>query len=303
MAKAQISIDRVRELLKTIYSQISNESILPIQSGSSSAVGFTFIDPEGKERVILIRTSGQFAKEVAVRTLLEDSEVPVPQLLNSGKVDDQLDYLIVEKASGVVVDDDASARACLEEVMPIFAKIRGVNHGKKGFGFWDPLSLNAPFDTWKEFMLDITTGDWSICPDQTVVVQAHEIIKSSIGYLPEINALLHGDMSGGNFFVEDGTTSAVIDWEISMYGDPIYEYAYMTVFYPDTLPGVLEALPSIAQTETTHYWERFMCSRLYPLLKYTRMHYLADSPHEHERAKYYDSLLHETVKMYSVNKA
>ena len=294
MAKASIEISVVQDLLQRLYPNTLKGNVVQIKSGSSSAVGFTF-NPD-TELVILFRRKGEFAKEIAVRKLLDNSAVPAPKIIASGEATNILDYLIVEKAEGVVVDDDADVRTCIEAVMPVFTKISSTDHRRAGFGFWNPITLDAPFKTWKEFILDMTTGDWSVCRDQESVYIAHELIKKYLDKLPEQNALLHGDMSGGNFFVGNGKTTAVIDWELSMFGDPIYEYAYMTVFYPDTLTGVLKAIPNIEELDSTNWTERFLCCRLYPLLKYTRMHYLEDSVERQERAKYYENILRETVK-------
>jgi hygromycin-B 4-O-kinase len=95
--------------------------------------------------------------------------------------------------------------------------------------------------------------------------------------LPEERCLLHGDFGFSNALTEDGRLSGILDWGLSLYGDPIYDLARMN-FWAEAMPAGhidwLDAFKEYRRTRSLPQLEnldaRLHCYELYHGLWHAR---------------------------------
>jgi hygromycin-B 4-O-kinase len=115
-------------------------------------------------------------------------------------------------------------------------------------GFGPPLADgNGERDTWREYLL--TVGDdqptlaanpvrgWRTQLDTRPHVartfdRTLDELASLVGACPEIRHLLHSDLLYGNVLVEGDRVSGVFDWGCALYGDFLYDVAWLTFWAP-----------------------------------------------------------------------
>jgi len=110
-----------------------------------------------------------------------------------------------------------------------------------GFGPLDPAQLGAEaarglHDSWRDYVmlrldahLDACRAAGALTAEQTRSAEsAFRQAEPLLAVAP--SALLHGDLGNHNVFVQDGEVSALIDWEDSAAGDPIFDVASWGTF-------------------------------------------------------------------------
>ena len=99
----------------------------------------------------------------------------------------------------------------------------------KGYGIFSTETGNAPFNTWKDYLLDITNKKWDEIKkfkyiDSNLVDNLIIKIKELLPFCKEVRKLRHGDFGTNNIVVNDNLKfSGVIHWDCAGYGDPLYE--------------------------------------------------------------------------------
>jgi aminoglycoside phosphotransferase (APT) family kinase protein len=108
-------------------------------------------------------------------------------------------------------------------------------------------------------------------PDELVEF-AFEVLRDVFPGEPERIVLCHGDYGEGNFLVQDGSVSALLDWEFAHLGDPHDDLAWITVralMFGHELPGfdalVHERYFAVAggapSPERLRYWQAVIVLR------------------------------------------
>lgn len=98
-----------------------------------------------------------------------------------------------------------------------------------GFGDFDP-SGKAPARTWREVLRGtledaeegLPRGLSSRVSDFERMVAAYERL---IDICPEERGLIHGDFGSDNLLAERSRITGVLDWDLAMVGDPLYDVA------------------------------------------------------------------------------
>jgi hygromycin-B 4-O-kinase len=114
-----------------------------------------------------------------------------------------------------------------------------------GFGLWRGADGNAPYATWRDTLRAIATDPpsnrthgWrdrlAQLPESHEVFEAgYERMLSLLDACPERERhLLHSDLLNFNVLVRDDCVSAVLDWGSSMYGDFLWDLAWLTFWQP-----------------------------------------------------------------------
>lgn len=118
-----------------------------------------------------------------------------------------------------------------------------------GYGRFDEKGV-ARLGSWREFISSVYCDelyDWrgfeSKGLDIGVVRKAIAVMKNSVDCL-DIGRprLVHGDIGSYNLLAEGAQISGVIDWSLSLYGDPLYEAANVLFWNEDKLQPLVSAL-------------------------------------------------------------
>ncbi|MEV6416763.1 aminoglycoside phosphotransferase family protein [Kribbella sp. NPDC051718] len=169
----------------------------------------------------LIRTEALFYQ--AAR-----GKAPVPEVIHSGD-----DYLLMTALPGTTmqgVPDDE--RAVLQREL---GGIVSTLHEVTGSAFGYP--QKGLVSTWSEAFLSMVDDVLADASRFAVELprpaeQLRQLVLSRLELLDEVQTprLIHFDLWDGNILVEDGRIVGVIDGERAFWGDPVAEFASLTLF-------------------------------------------------------------------------
>jgi hygromycin-B 4-O-kinase len=173
------------------------------------------------------------------------SNLPIPQVLEVGPVGDGF-FAISERLSGDVLEsiDGARMERLLPSLMETLDAMRLADvSGTTGYGGWGADGIGG-YPTWRAMLLDAGTDD----PSQRThgwrarladsptgdgpFLEALGVLTSLAGDLPEPRHLIHSDFMNRNVLVEDDHVSAVFDWGCAMYGDFLFDLAWIDFWAP-----------------------------------------------------------------------
>ena len=170
--------------------------------------------------------------------------LPIPEVTEIGEAFGGF-HAVSRRVSGVMLDHLGHD----ELVRTLPALFRGLDavraadvSATSGFGRWGA-DGTAPFSSWRDFLLSVadddpatrTFGRASVAAIPTAL-RAFDSAFAQLGELvascPEARHLVHGDLLNRNVLVEAGSLAGVIDWGCSLYGDFLYDIAWLSFWGP-----------------------------------------------------------------------
>ncbi|MFC1413308.1 phosphotransferase family protein [Streptacidiphilus sp. N1-12] len=209
----------------------------PLAMGAWSRAYALAVD--GRELVVRVGHHGEdYLKDAAAATRFASSVVPVPEVLAGGEADG-LCYVVSERMPGTALDDlDAEQ---VERVLPsLLGVLDAIGSadlaGTAGFGIWRS-DGTAPHRGWAEALLEVGE-DRPRFPGWRDTLAASPIgmgpferglrqLQGLVGQLPDLRELVHSDLLSRNVLVSGDTVAGVLDWGNSMYGDSLYDAAWL----------------------------------------------------------------------------
>lgn len=171
--------------------------------------------------------------------------LPIPAVTEIGQAFDGF-YAISERAFGDFIDDldGPGMRAILPSLFAMLDAAREANlSNSTGYGGWGADGAGA-FPTWRAALLAVA-GDAST--DRIArwrerlsasAAASHafdtglERLQDQIEHCPEDRHLIHSDLLHFNVLVSGDRISAVVDWGCAMYGDFLYDIAWLMFWAP-----------------------------------------------------------------------
>ncbi len=213
----------------------TNIELFPVVEGMESQVySYTL---NGKNYIFRINPNLEgFRKDDYAYKNFNNNTIPIPKVIDYGKYNDTHYYCISEKANGITFEDSTEevVESLLKDITDIMIAINNIDiSNTMGYGVLDSQTGNAPFKTWKDYLLDILNIDkynWNQVKNMDyvdtklvddIIIKFNELIP----FCNDVRKLRHGDFGSNNMLVDNGKFSAVIDWDCSGYGDPLYEIA------------------------------------------------------------------------------
>ena len=166
------------------------------------------------------------------------SALPIPRILEVGTAFDGF-FAISERAYGDLLDelDLNSMRRLMPSLMGMLDAMRHVDlSATQGYGIWrgDGSDTHA---TWRSWLLAAREDhprlpDWQMrlsgSPVGSRVFDAgYEQLTTLVRACPEERHLVHCDLLNRNVLVADNRIAAVIDWGSALYGDFLYDLAWL----------------------------------------------------------------------------
>jgi len=238
--KTRIEPARVLSYLQTeVDPSIAKVEFL---AGGEFSQAFSF-ERGGEEFVIRVnmRDDG-FKKDAYAAAHFASTNVPIPEIVSMGKLDDKLFTCITRKAPGTTFEHFDAKQ--MEAVMPRFLETIDAIHATPippgGFGYLDA-NGNAPHASWAEALLATEHDpyfDWeklfdTTCMEREVYEYLMDDLRRSAPDLPKERVLLHGDLDV-NTLTDGKEITAVIDWEGMRYGDPVSDIAWIQMWRPES---------------------------------------------------------------------
>ncbi len=201
--------------------------------GGEGSSAFSFV--LNKQRLVLRVNSngvGGYEKDKFAYENFSSKSLPIPKVIKIGVKDGDLAYVVTEEASGVTLDKltESEYVELAPELVATLDAINGVNLVGSGYGDWGG-DGNASYSTWQDYLKACIKQEPIKDLPEFYDQKLHELIikkaSSLFKYCPEERVLVHGDFGLDNALCENRKISSVIDWENSLYGDKVFDVAWI----------------------------------------------------------------------------
>jgi hygromycin-B 4-O-kinase len=200
---------------------------------------------DARDYIIRFSALGEDFRKDVLATRFASPALPIPAIIEIGETDDGF-YAISERVPGSFLDelDPSGMRTLLPSLFAALDAMREAHlAGTTGYGIWGA-DGDAPHASWRAALLDVAydrPGDrihgWR---DRLVAAptgsqpfeQAYGRLGELIGSCPEERHLIHSDLLNFNVLVAGERISGVIDWGCAMWGDWLYDLAWLTFWAP-----------------------------------------------------------------------
>jgi hygromycin-B 4-O-kinase len=171
--------------------------------------------------------------------------LPIPRVVELGEAFGGY-YAISERLFGGYIDDvdETQMHAVLPSLFGALDAIRLADlSGTTGYGPWDA-DGTAPYPSWRAVLLDVANDR----PEERTHGWRERLAASPVGIgpfekayahllaladrIPEERHLIHSDLLHYNVLVEAERVTGVLDWGCGMYGDFLYDLAWLCFWQP-----------------------------------------------------------------------
>lgn len=257
------------------------DEVAPLGKGEwSKAFGFRHA---GREYVIRF---GKYVEDFAKdrRAAAHSSPaLPIPPVLEIGETADGY-YALSERVHGTYIDDaDAEQMAAL--LPALFTALDAMRladvSGTRGYGGWGA-DGNAGFASWRATLVDVAAdrpsdrvNGWRVRLAASAVGsepfdRAYATLRALLPNMPEVRCLIHSDLLHWNVLVDGNRLTGVLDWGCGLYGDFLYDLAWLCFWQPwfpawqgiDFRAEALRHYTAIG-LEVPHFDERLRCCMIH----------------------------------------
>jgi hygromycin-B 4-O-kinase len=267
MPKPTVPQHEIEDMVRQRFESVFNFS--PIAEGLTSQA-FTFRSSSAVYVIRINRAIEGFRKDLFVSRKFASPALPIPDVIEVGYLERGDAYCVSRLAPGVRLNDlhaDEIERIT-GPTMRVMEAITSSNlTGTAGFGRFDATGA-APYATWKEYLSnvdDLHRFDWRQAineVDPGVIDQAKRLVMALVPDCPEYRCLIHGDFGSYNVLADADHITAVIDWDLAMFGDPLYEVANL-FFWSETCLEPHIAHCTSQWSGLPHWHERLLCYQLH----------------------------------------
>jgi len=249
MPKPSVPVTEIQHMLRQRWGEASDFHMLT-EGLASQAFGFR---SGAAEYVVRVNEAAEtFQKDAFVARKFADSRLPVPKILDIGLLDAGPAFCVSRRAPGFRLHDlDAEGMARMAR--PVAQTMRAISASDltdtSGFGRFDSTG-SAPFVSWRGFLLAVASPDyfdWEAVSEevnQRVVREAVGQVVELAAACPEERHLIHGDFGSYNVLTDGDYVTAVLDWNLALFGDPLYEVANLFFWNEERLTPFIRHLES-----------------------------------------------------------
>lgn len=278
-----------REMVLPLLHEYFEEPILDLQTVEGGNVAQTFSFAVGsrsdadatntesdKEYIVSFNPTMlvNFEKQAYVEENFASPSIPVPRQVHRGHLG-EVYFAITEKAPGqnLLQIPRPEYVELIDAQFELLDAIHQVSLGERpGYGFFDGNGV-ALWPSWRAHLESVKDEG----PAGDFFENWHELFQTSflerevfdrlfsemtqlISYCPDDRFLVHGNYGFGNLMAQDGRITAVLDWMNAMYGDFLYDIAWLAFWAPKD--GWQERFRQYYQSmgrEVPFYSERVLC--------------------------------------------
>lgn len=235
VVKAKIEQEKVVLYLKNNFDDSIDHVELVVGGESSQVFSFQASSGDFIIRVNMWSTSG-FEKDSYAFNYFKTENILIPEIIEIGKIDEKYNFAISKKAKGATINNlcDEEYHKTFPNLLNILDAIHCTDiNNSSGYGRWSNDGI-APYNSWKEFIFSVQrwVQNKDVFTNSFLEKDVWEIIFKKMAKLaelcPEERYLVHGDYGNNNVTAEDGKVTGVFDWADSLYGDFVYDIAWMT---------------------------------------------------------------------------
>ncbi|WP_229770439.1 MULTISPECIES: phosphotransferase family protein [unclassified Halorhabdus] len=256
MSRSAGAIEAVLEESGPDYETFSSQQLT---GGTRAAVYRVTLQYEGTEYEVVVKFAPETGSTFAVEPFLhefiaERTDVPLPGILVFEEDPDQdvPPYFVTERMHGTNLDERFEGLALDQrsELLEAVGRILGDLHSTIAFEGYGRLALRdgrlsvRDFSSdWRAYFADLTRGHidgLAATTFEDLQDTARERLRARLSTVPRqgIPRVVHDDFRPGNLLFEpDGTSpiSAVLDWEQTLAGEPMYNLAQVEFLFIDSV--------------------------------------------------------------------
>jgi len=198
---------------------------------------------DGREAVIRFGHHVEDFRKDQVMAAHSSASLPVPSVLEIGAAGDGY-FAVSERAHGDPLDDldGPGMRAVLPGLLAALDALRDTAvPGTRGYGIWTP-DGTGPAPSWAQALLAISeetprVPGWRAALAASPVGmrpfdQGYAQLQELAPGLPDERHVIHGDLVNHNVLVQGSEVTAVLDWGNALYGDWLYDAAWLIYWWP-----------------------------------------------------------------------
>lgn len=229
----------VRQIFRFLTVRLgpSVRDVIPLGAGQWSRA-FSFDRNDSSLVVRFGDHDEDFAKD-RLAASWQQPGLPVPDFIDMGEAFGTF-YAITERAHGRFLDQLTrnEVPAVLPSLLDVLDALRRVRVATSvGFGVWNRDGV-GDHSSWKDALLAVETRrpriigwnrrlqDWPEC--RQAFDQGLERLHSLVDHVPSRRDVIHRDWLNRNVLVNGAEVTSVFDWGCSMYGDHLYDVAWLT---------------------------------------------------------------------------
>jgi hygromycin-B 4-O-kinase len=266
MPKPSLSSKTIQGMLQQRWGTISD--FRPLAEGlASQAFGFRRGATDYVVRVN--RSIDGFAKDRFVYHSFSSPDLPIPEVLDIGHLDDTHAFCVSRRMPGVRLQDmnDPHLTQLIGPIEGLVATIAAADiRGTHGFGRFDAAGI-GPYAHWHDFLTSITDPqryDWAQAGRTAHMPTVRTlccVVAQLAAQCPEERRLIHGDFGSYNVLTDGQHITAVIDWDRALFGDPLYDVANLLFWREENLRPLIERIKRRGRI-VSHWHERVLCYQL-----------------------------------------
>ena len=265
--KTKIEEKIVLDYIKNNFdSSVTN---LKFIDGGETSQAFSFDTNTGSFVIRVNKSDRAFYKDAYAYDHFACEAIPIPKIIEIGKLDDNFSFAISKKAEGRHITDltEIEYQNIFPELMRILDAIHIVDiTDSTGYGKWN-LDGEGKYDSWHECIMSIKNS-----PDREDIFKNTFLerdiwdsicikIEELSSYCPEDRYLIHGDYGNNNAVSDGEQITGVFDWADSMYGDPVYDVAWLT-FWHKSPEKIKQIEDYYINRGIENFSERLLCYKL-----------------------------------------
>jgi hygromycin-B 4-O-kinase len=198
---------------------------------------------DGREAVIRFGHHAEDFRKDQAMAAHNSAALPVPSVLEIGAAGDSY-FAVSQRAHGDLLDglDGPGIRDALPGLLAALDAQREIDvSGTTGYGIWKP-DGTGPASSWAQALLAVNqetprVPGWRAALAASPVGMApfdrgYARLRELAQGLPDERHIVHGDLLNRNVLAQGSTVSAVIDWGNSLYGDWLYDAAWLIYWWP-----------------------------------------------------------------------
>jgi hygromycin-B 4-O-kinase len=240
--KVDINTNQAEEILKGAFGE-SVTDLSPIEMGELSKV-FSFM-VKNKPYVVHFRKSRESLDKADYMYKVYGDKLPIPRVVKSGKID-EIFFIISNKVEGRPVSSYSvpEQKIILDDLVKHYTNMSQITlDSLKGFGLISPEGT-AYSKSWGEVIAGFFKEDqegfyknWTKLYkesflEKSLFEEGYLAMMELIKYSPNIPHLVHGDFHLGNMLSDGKQVTGIVDWELSMYGDFMFDLAILHLWSP-----------------------------------------------------------------------
>ena len=251
----------------------------PIATGQM-AKGFFFKANDEAYVIRFTRANVAFglSKDLYAYTHFSSPQVPIPEVICIEPYR-EFTYIITRRMPGKILDL-LSVEEYMQLLPNLIETLDAVHQTDvsqtRGYGSFDEQG-NGPLSSWSEHLLHVAEeederwfyGKWHTLFDTTFLERdlferIFGEMKSLLPFCPTERFLVHADFGSDNALAENGKITAVLDWANSVYGDFLFDVAWLDMWSPQLdLNGRFRQYYQAQNRHIPHYDERLRCCQCY----------------------------------------